>query len=441
MEGLGSGARDVVRPDSEGVDAPEGRDSVGSGMGRKTRLEEAAPAIEAWYARHARDLPWRREVSPYRVLVSEVMLQQTTVETAARYFERFMASFPSVRALAQADVEMVLALWSGLGYYRRARNLHAAARIIDRDHGGRVPDDREALRKLPGIGPYTAAAILSIAYGRSAIALDGNLKRILARLTAFEGDVGRKEGERALLEAGTSLMGAGDPSSINQALMDIGATLCTPRAPRCLICPLSPHCEARRRGNAESIHASSRRPAPLAVTLAAAVLRDRGRVLLRRRAGSLMEGFWDFPMVETGVDADAAGLLEREMIRAHGAVARELRLIGTLRHSITRHRIWIAVFEGVARMKPVDRVESSMALGEAPARGWVAPGGRAVGRSPDSDLAGASSHGPARWVAVARVPGLPLTGIARKILLACGGPGALKSISPRRRRSPAGGGE
>ncbi|MBI3450557.1 MAG: A/G-specific adenine glycosylase [Acidobacteria bacterium] len=359
-----------------------------------------ARELAAWYAANARDLPWRRRVSPYRVLVSEIMLQQTMVETAAPYFERFVRAFPDVATLAAAGIDEILELWSGLGYYRRARLLHEAARALVRDHGGRVPEDEATLRSLPGIGPYTASAIRAIAHRRPAIALDGNLRRVLARVVALEGDVRGAGAGRVLTARGLELLASGDPSAFNQALMDLGATICTPREPGCPRCPIRNACRARALGLTGSIPPVAPRPRSIAVTLAAAVLTDGPHVLLRRRGGRLMAGMWEFPAWRVASRAAAVARLSREA-GAAGRLQGDLRHVATLRHTITRHRITLEVFQGVVKAAP--------APGRRPARAAARQGSGA-------DLSGERDSGPPRWFSPARARALPLTGMAKKIL-------------------------
>jgi A/G-specific adenine glycosylase len=248
-----------------------------------SRSIAARRRLLAWYRRHRRDLPWRRARDPYAIWLSEIMLQQTRVAAAIPYYERFLARFPDVRALARARLDEVLALWSGLGYYRRARHLHAAARIVAK---GALPRTEEEWRELPGVGPYAAAAIASIAFGERAAAVDGNVVRVLSRLHAIErGPVGD------LARAWLSPRAPGDH---NQALMELGATVCTPRAPACPRCPLSSFCAGKSD--------PARYPAPRArrpvreERLAVALVTRGGRIQLRRRAGDgFLAGMWDLP--------------------------------------------------------------------------------------------------------------------------------------------------
>jgi len=206
----------------------------------------AAAALEAWYAQHARDLPWRRHVDAYHTLLVEFLLQQTRIETGLPYYERFVQRFPTIGALAAAPESDVLALWSGLGYYRRARNLHRTAKEIVTRHAGRVPDDPALLDALPGIGPYTAGAIASIAYDRPVPCVDGNQARVLGRLLGIH-DPDSKRGRTRIDAWARRLLAHGSPRRLNQALMDLGSSVCVPRQPRCAECPLAPGCRSRDR--------------------------------------------------------------------------------------------------------------------------------------------------------------------------------------------------
>jgi A/G-specific adenine glycosylase len=211
--------------------------------------------LASWYRRTCRDLPWRRTRDPYAIWVSETMLQQTRVETVLPYYERFLRELPDVASLAEAPEERVLALWSGLGYYRRARMLHAAAKKVAGEHAGRMPDDPAALRRLDGVGAYTAGAVASIAFGRRAALVDGNVARVLARLFAVEEDVKSAAGAARVWAIAERLVGAVQepPGEWNQALMELGATVCVPRAPLCAVCPVAPWCAARSLGIAAEL--------------------------------------------------------------------------------------------------------------------------------------------------------------------------------------------
>ena len=270
----------------------------------------------AWYARSHRDLPWRRPSDlrdAYRIWVSEIMLQQTRVETVIPYYERFLARFPAVRALADAPLDEVLAHWSGLGYYRRARMLHAAASTIVRDHAGRFPRTVDAAEALPGIGRSTAGAIVSISYGTRAPVLDGNVERVLTRLFARRGDPKSRELAVELWSLAQQLVDCDSAGDVNQALMELGATVCLPfAAARCSDCPLERHCMARAEGVVETLPKKTRKAELKAAKWAVALVRRGDRFLLRRRGGDrLMAGLWEFPTIEVEPDADAGRELAR----------------------------------------------------------------------------------------------------------------------------------
>ncbi|MBI3014235.1 MAG: A/G-specific adenine glycosylase, partial [Candidatus Tectomicrobia bacterium] len=208
-------------------------------------------ALLKWFSCSHRDLPWRRTSDPYRIWIAETMLQQTRIPTALPYYERFVARFPDVAALARAPEQEVLRLWSGLGYYSRARNLHRAAQTVVEEHQGRMPDSYEAILRLPGIGRYTAGAVLSIAFGLPYPVVDGNVSRVLTRLFRISGDPKCARVSRRLWEKARELLSEKRPGDFNQALMEIGSLICTPTKPRCNSCPLEPWCEARRHGEQE----------------------------------------------------------------------------------------------------------------------------------------------------------------------------------------------
>jgi len=256
--------------------------------------ENFAERLVAWHSRHGRhDLPWQNTRDPYRIWLSEIMLQQTQVETVIPYYRRFLAAFPQVTALAAAEQEQVMTLWSGLGYYARARNLHKAARVVATDYGGRFPDSAEALAALPGIGRSTAAAIAAFAFGERVAILDGNVKRVLCRLFGIEGFPGEKAVETRLWSLAESLLPKGEAQAeiapYTQAQMDLGATVCTRGRPACPCCPFQDECVANRQGRwTELPHKRPRKALPQRHTLMAVVVSE-GRVLLQRRPPS---GIW-----------------------------------------------------------------------------------------------------------------------------------------------------
>ena len=250
-----------------------------------------------WYAEHQRDLPWRRSVDAYTVWVSEIMLQQTRVDTVIPYYERFLRRFPTVKALADAPLQDVLKAWENLGYYSRARNLHRAAReVVDR-FSGEIPRDRDALLSLPGIGPYTAGAILSFAFGKREATVDGNVRRVLCRVFGIQDPVDRGPGLRAVEANAKALVPAERPGDFNQALMDLGANICTPRAPRCSACPLEGLCVAEQQGDPEALPVKSKRkPIPHRLAVAGVIQDRQGRLLVVKRADrGLLGGLWKLP--------------------------------------------------------------------------------------------------------------------------------------------------
>ncbi len=301
----------------------------------------------AWYATARRDLPWRNDRDPYRILVSEMMLVQTTVAAVVPYFARFLARFPTIDALAAADETEVVKAWEGLGYYRRARQLHAAARAVVRDHGGVIPDDPEAVRALPGVGRYIAGAVLSFAFDRPAPIVEANTQRVLARWLAYAGDLKTSATQARLWEAATRLVPAEGAGTFNQAFMELGALVCTPRAPACLVCPLRAECRARAKGLQEALPVIAPKPPPLAAAEACALVFRAGRVLIVERGkGGLWEGFWEFPTIHiSGADpaGRSSGLAEVGLgdgVRRLTGVEIEVGpLVKTVNYGVTRHRV------------------------------------------------------------------------------------------------------
>jgi A/G-specific adenine glycosylase len=249
-----------------------------------------------WYKKNKRDLPWRKTRDPYAIWVSEIMLQQTQVPTVVPYYKKFLKSFPTVHHLAKANLSKVLKVWEGLGYYSRARNLHRASQIVANHFNGRIPDNLTDLRTLPGIGRYTAGAILSIAFNKEAPILDGNVKRVLSRLFAVDGNPVRGETEVLLWHLSESLLPKGHASSFNQGLMDLGATICTPKEPQCSQCPLRDLCKGKASGNPERFPTRTLKKKIPQIEAVSAVIQEGGKVLLQQRPPEgFLGGLWEFP--------------------------------------------------------------------------------------------------------------------------------------------------
>ena len=329
-----------------------------------------ARALLRWYDSAKRDLPWRRDPSPYKTLVSEFMLQQTVVATVGPYFARFIARFPDVATLAAATDEQVTALWSGLGYYARARNLRRAAAAIVVEHGGVIPAAEEALRALPGIGPYTAAAVAALAFDGRAFALDGNTLRVLARLGDDRRPVDEPATRAALHARGLAAVPRRRAGDFNQAMMELGALICTPRSPGCDRCPLAGDCRARAAGTAASLPRKRPRAERAVVCVVCACITDGARVLVVKRQAGLLAGTWALPeAADRGVRARAA--LARRLAEAAGVRVAGVAYRGAIRHVFTHRDVTAELFR-----VDVDGGDAGPAASEG--RRWVSPAGLAA---------------------------------------------------------------
>jgi A/G-specific adenine glycosylase len=297
----------------------------------------------AWYRRSARDLPWRRTRDPYAIWVSEVMLQQTQVATVVGYFERFLAEFPTIAALGRAPEERVLRIWEGLGYYRRARQLRAAAGVIVAEHGGKFPRNPEAVRSLPGIGRYTAGAILSIAFDLRQPILEANTYRLLARLLAFRGEPTSTAGQQRLWAFAEALLPYRRAGLLNQALMELGSQICTPRAPACETCPVHDLCPTYAQGLQDVIPPPKKKPVLENVREVAVFVRRGDRALVVRQHGvGRWAGLWNFPRFESSDVSDAA--IVDQIRKLAGIRIRAVRPLANYKHGVTRFRITLDCF-------------------------------------------------------------------------------------------------
>jgi A/G-specific adenine glycosylase len=307
-----------------------------------------ARRLLAWFKEHARDLPWRRTRELYAIWLSEIMLQQTQVATVIPYWERFLGRFPDVASLAAAEEREVLRLWEGLGYYRRARQLHTAAKRIVAEHQGRFPTSYEGVHGLPGIGRYTAGAILSIGTDRRLPILEANTIRVLSRLTAYMGDPASTAGQKHLWTVAEKILPAKDCGAFNQALMELGSEICTPKQPACDECPVTALCQARARGIASQLPRPARRTNYEEVTEIAVIVRERGRVLVRHcQPGERWAGLWDFPRFAPSTEAGAPVEVQmaKHMRELAGIEVAAGRRLTTLKHGVTRFRITLHCYE------------------------------------------------------------------------------------------------
>ncbi|MET0595118.1 MAG: A/G-specific adenine glycosylase [Polyangiaceae bacterium] len=351
----------------------------------KALYAEIVAKLGAWFDAERRDLSWRRTRDPYAIWLSEVMLQQTRVKTVEDYFPRFLKAYPTVSHLAKADISGVLAAWSGLGYYRRARALHAGAREVVEQYGGKIPGDAASLRSISGIGPYTAGAISSIAFGAQEALVDGNVARVLARIFALQCDVRSPAGLKQVWELAKALVPADRPGRHNESLMELGATICLPSTPRCEACPVRTLCEGRRLGIEKELPIAKKKKAPREVNMLALVSRRGKSVLLGRRLpGGLFGGLWEPPMIECG-DSNA----ESSLAKSIGAALDDVKHVAEQTHILTHRRLRITIATARIKSEP------------SPASG-----------TPYECLA---------WKGASELGSLAMSSLAKKVLLACPG--------------------
>ncbi|MCA1055612.1 A/G-specific adenine glycosylase [Rossellomorea aquimaris] len=314
----------------------------------------------SWFSREQRDLPWRKDRDPYKVWVSEIMLQQTRVDTVIPYFNRFIEKFPTIEALASADEDAVLKAWEGLGYYSRVRNLQSAAREVHETYGGIVPDTPKGISALKGVGPYTAGAILSIAYGKPEPAVDGNVMRVFSRILSIWLDIAKPASRKVFEEAVRELISKENPSYFNQALMELGALICTPTSPSCLLCPVREHCQAFHEGVQTELPVKSKKKAPRKLNMAAAVLftEDDRIVIHKRPSTGLLANLWEFPNFEVGPSRSGRKQLGEALETDYGVEASlKAGIVSRIQH-VFSHIIWdIEVYIGSVKSSSLHDTE------------------------------------------------------------------------------------
>lgn len=329
------------------------------GLQQKSGGGEIAGLLLDWFDKNKRDLPWRKTRDPYRIWISEVMLQQTQVGTVIPYYKRWLKSFPRVQALARAPLSRILKLWEGLGYYSRARNLHKTAKIVTKNWGGRFPSSKETLQRLPGIGRYTAGAIASIVFGKPEPILDGNVKRVLSRILALKEPLDKARGEKILWEASKRLVEAGMPRAgdLNQSLMELGSLICLPENPNCSYCPVKKVCEAHRLGLEEEFPIKSKKERTRELKALALILWKGSRVLLQKQPlQGRWGGLWTFPQwIQTN------GEPEKKLIRKRAEKNLGVRLDGIkkrmeVRYGFTNYRVRLGVYEAKAISEKIRHV-------------------------------------------------------------------------------------
>ncbi len=334
---------------------------------RRDRTARIRRDLTAWYRIHGRELPWRKTRDSYRIWVSEIMLQQTQVDTVIAYYRRFLAAFPTVTVLAEAPLESVLKLWEGLGYYARARNLHRGAKVVVSQYQGKLPSTLEGLMSIPGIGRSTAGAILSLAFDEPSPILDGNVKRVLSRLFAVKGELEKGGVQKRLWDISHRLTPKCDVHTYTQAIMDLGATVCTPRSPQCEICPLAKSCAALKQGLQQRLPERRSRKAVPHHDMALAIVRKRGRCLIYQRPDQgLLGGLWDFPSFKMTGDGRLEEAISAGMKHDFGLAVTVGENTGKVSHAYTHFKITLHVMECRCR-------DDAQAVAAAVPVKWVYP--------------------------------------------------------------------
>ena len=314
-------------------------------MTKAQRLVQFRKRLIAWYKKHQRDLPWRKTLDPYAIWVSEIMLQQTQVKTVLPYYAKFLKRFPTVENLARARIQTVLKVWEGLGYYSRARNLHRTAKIVTTEMNGRFPDSVKQLLQLPGIGPYTAGAIASFAFGHDEPILDGNVMRLLSRIFHIDSDITQTATRNKLWSLSGQLVNNANAQLLNQALMDFGATCCIPRKPLCLECPLETICLAKKRNHQHQLPVKApRKPVPHYDIGVAVVWKDNRVLIDRRKPEGLLGGLWEFPGGKVKKSESRPACIRREVKEELGIHVKVHKPLIKVDHAYTHFRVTLHVY-------------------------------------------------------------------------------------------------
>lgn len=312
---------------------------------KKENILEVQSSLIQWYSKHQRKLPWRKSDDPYRIWVSEVMLQQTQVNTVIPYYETFTEKFPAIEDLAKSDLEKVLKAWEGLGYYARARNLHKASKVVIKDFNGKISDEWETFKRLPGVGEYIASAVLSIAFNKPYAVVDGNVKRVLSRLFSIDQPVNKASSDKLFKTNATCLLDRTQPGTFNQAMMELGAIVCKPGNPQCDICPIQPFCQAYQKDKVDEYPKRiQRKPVPV-YHIATGIIRKNGKMLVtRRKPEGLLGGLWEFPGGKLKKKESPEKACIREILEETGLIVEIDSHLTSIKHAYSHFKIRMDVF-------------------------------------------------------------------------------------------------